>query len=265
MSDTMSKHAFTTVSATKLVTHGTLPSMTVSTAAVDRDNDRVLPEGGNFKNFLNNPVLCWGHSRSDIPIGSVVQLSTDRQAGIRMQWKWLENDPFADRVKNAWEQGIVRAASIGFIPKQSVRNEFGGEDHQVWELLEISLCSVPANPTAVRALKSLGLWDAQRDDGEQEVDWDAINCSARKTDHPIDWASINMSALKISAIASGKMNRSIDWAAINGEEIDIDPRDVDRIIVSMVPAIVAGTRAGMREMAGQAAREAMNALTGRVD
>jgi hypothetical protein len=60
-------------------------------------------------------------------------------------------------VRNAWEQGIVRAASIGFIPLQLKPNDLGGEDYLTWDLMEISLVPLPANPEAVRRLKALGL------------------------------------------------------------------------------------------------------------
>jgi hypothetical protein len=55
---------------------------------------------------------------------------------------------------------MVRSASIGFISKERKRNDFGGADHLRWELLEVSLCPVGANPEAVRTLKGLGLLDA---------------------------------------------------------------------------------------------------------
>ena len=236
MSTIAAKQIHTTVSATKLDTSGTLPSMTVSTSIPDRDNDRVLPQGGDFQHFLRNPVLCWGHSHSDLPIGTVTQLASDA-TGVRMQWKWLHNDAFADRVRNAYEQGVVRAASIGFIPQRSVRNEYGGEDHREWELIEISLVSVPANPQAVRTLKSLGLWDERGQDGEGLVDWRSIN----KDTGTIDWDRINASA---------------------ENALNLDSRMVDAVIGGMVPALVAGALALTAQHATQ---HAINRLTGRLD
>lgn len=78
-----------------------------------------------------------------------------------------------------------------------------------------------------------------------------------------------MSALRIAAIASHKTDHSIDWDSINGNggalEIEVTHHDVNRVLANLAPVIAAGVRAGMREVAGQAARETMNALTGRVD
>ena len=239
MSTIAAKQIHTTVSATKLDTSGTLPSMTVSTSIPDRDNDRVLPQGGDFQHFLRNPVLCWGHSHSDLPIGTVTQLASDA-TGVRMQWKWLHNDAFADRVRNAYEQGVVRAASIGFIPQRSVRNEYGGEDHREWELIEISLVSVPANPQAVRTLKSLGLWDERGQDDEGLVDWRSIN---KSSESEIDWDGINASAA-------------------SRPQVSIDSRLVDAMIDGMLPALFAGV---LTIAARDATQAAINRLTGRLD
>jgi hypothetical protein len=65
----------------------------------------------------------------------------------------------ADRVKNAWQQGVLNATSVGFIPKETEPMP-GGRGYQFVksELLEFSIVAVPANAEAVRQLKGLGLW-----------------------------------------------------------------------------------------------------------
>ncbi len=131
------------------------PRMTITTNAVDREGDSVVPEGGDFKNFLKNPVLCWVHDYKQIPIGRVTSLEVQPGKGIDATWEWLKGDEFADRVKNAWEQNCLNASSIGFIPLETSPNG-KGMDVTKWELLELTLCPIPMNPTAVRAMKSLG-------------------------------------------------------------------------------------------------------------
>jgi HK97 family phage prohead protease len=148
------------------------PVMTISTAAPDREGDRVLPDGGDLAAYRRNPVVLWAHDRHSLPIGAATGLEVLPQQGLRMKFRWLEGDSFSDRVRNAWSQGIIRAASIGFVPRQYVRNVFGGVDHTEWELLEVSLCPVPANPQAVRALESLRLFSptAPREEEAHEAD-----------------------------------------------------------------------------------------------
>ncbi|MDC8450040.1 MAG: HK97 family phage prohead protease [Nitrospira sp.] len=241
MNAMLNKHVYQTATATKIDRTSVLPSMVVSTAAVDRDGDRVVPTGGDFANYLRNPVLMWGHSRTDIPIGTVISLSAD-SSGVRIQWKWLEGDVQADRVKNGWDQGVVRAASISFLPSKSVRNEFGGHDHLEWELLEVSLVSVPCNAMAVRELKALRLWDDSEPEGK--INWNAIKLP---TKNQIDWAAINRSL-------SGEP-----------EVVDITTDDVQRVVTAFAPAIRAGIRAGIRAQIDHALAENFRYMTGRLD
>ena len=130
------KQLLSTVSASRTVNGQ--PSMIVSTGDLDRDGDRIIPTGIELTNFQRNPTLFWGHQHTDLPIGTVTSINHSSR-GLQATWRWLENDPFAERVRNAWEQGVVRAASIGFIPKEGKPNEFGGQDFTETELLEISL------------------------------------------------------------------------------------------------------------------------------
>ena len=87
---------------------------------LDRDHDHVHPNGGDFSALKRgNLPLVWGHDYKEIPIGRVTRCGPDAADNIHAEWKWLENDVLADRVKNAWDQGIITAASIGFLPKDS--------------------------------------------------------------------------------------------------------------------------------------------------
>jgi hypothetical protein len=146
----------TVVSATAT---GDEPSMLITTNALDRTRDIVEPEGCDYAPCKLNPVVGYGHFQEEpLPVGSTTRLDLVPGKGIRATWKWLKNDAFADRVRNAFEQGILRAASIGFLPIEPESNGQGGFRFTKWQLLEWSLVAVPANPDAVRTLKSLKLW-----------------------------------------------------------------------------------------------------------
>lgn len=144
-------------------------SILITTSAVDHYGDRVFPAGANLGAYLKNPVILWAHdsygdtASAGIPIGTTRSLEIVPNLGIRASGiDWLEGDEFAGRVRNAWDQGKIRAASIGFMVDEDGwdENEYGGYDITAWTLLEWSLVPVPANPEAVRArsmLKSLGL------------------------------------------------------------------------------------------------------------
>jgi len=130
--------------------------MIISTRDLDRESDELMPEGCDSRNYQRNPVVLFGHSHFDVPIGTCTALTVEGN-GIRAAWRWLQNDPFADRVRNAYDQGVLRAASVGFRPLAYEPNQHGGLTFTRWELLEFSLVPVPANPQAVRTLKRLGL------------------------------------------------------------------------------------------------------------
>ena len=171
------KYVYQTVTAATLQSSTELATCMISTINPDREGDVVVPEGGNFANFMKSPVLMWAHGGTDgyasVPIGSVTALEVMPGHGVKAEWKWLEGDPFADRIKNAWKQGVVRASSIGFKPLTYQKNGVGN-DIETWELLELSLCAIPMNPEAVRSLKALGLMDGtevlRMADDKEELD-----------------------------------------------------------------------------------------------
>lgn len=144
-----------------------------STPAVDRDGDRVVPGGLDLENYRRNPVLLYGHNYADpfAVIGKAAEIVVD-EMGMRILPELREpatdNDPM-HIIKALWEQGLLRAASIGFKPLQSMGNAYGGKDITQAELLEISLVPIPANQTALRlAAKSLG--DEPHDEPHDEQD-----------------------------------------------------------------------------------------------
>lgn len=157
-------HIYQTVSASTITASTEISSCIISTINADREGDRVIPEGGDFSNYMKSPVLLWAHGGTDgysaVPIGSVTALEVQPGQGVWAEWKWLENDAFATRIKNAWQQGVIRASSIGFKPLVSTKNGVGS-DIEKWEMLELSLCAIPMNPEAVRSLKALGLMNVE--------------------------------------------------------------------------------------------------------
>jgi HK97 family phage prohead protease len=149
------KKIFTIVTKTDSHPDGTA-SATITTESLDRDHDRISVDGLKTDSFLKNPVVLFGHDYHELPVGRATELlkETDR---IRARWKWLEGDPLASRVRNAWDQGIIQATSIGFMPLRWVENSEGGHDFLEAELLEFSVVPIGSNPEAIRRLKSLGL------------------------------------------------------------------------------------------------------------
>ena len=132
----------------------------ISTPSVDRQSDRVFPLGMKIDRYKSNPVVCWGHNYSDpwATIGKTTRLDVT-PAGIIADFELRpatsENDP-QTIIRGLWDGGWIRTASIGFIALVSTHNEFGGVDFQESEMLEWSLCPIPAQADAVAlALRTL--------------------------------------------------------------------------------------------------------------
>ena len=138
----------------------------ISTYNPDRGGDRVNPQGGHFENYLKNPIVMWLHDyrgqtpAAGIPVARCPGLTISENDIVAEEPKFLENDAFAARVKNAWEQDFIKTASIGFAPLGDPEpNEYGGFDFNEWEMLEWSLVPIPMNADCLRVAKSMGFED----------------------------------------------------------------------------------------------------------
>lgn len=113
-------------------------------------------DGMSVDNYLKNPVVMWAHDAvgrspsGGLPIGRTTRLSKTRDGRIVADFEFLADDDFAQRVKNAWDQGFLRAASISWIPLESVPAGSGSWQDARSELLEWSIVSLPADPDALR-------------------------------------------------------------------------------------------------------------------
>jgi len=133
---------------------------TLSTFDLDRFGERIDPNGWDFKAYMKNPIVEWAH-RYDIPaIGKIETLAADENGlhGVVI-FNSKEYDPFGWSIGERVKNGVIRAGSVGFrimeieIPsKEDSPN--GGKDgtsliFRKQELLEFSICNVPANPFAL--------------------------------------------------------------------------------------------------------------------
>ena len=136
----------------------------ITSDAIDRDDEVLLPKGANIEQFEKNPVVLWSHNSSLPPIGKVEWIK--RGTGkITAKVKFAATD-LAEEVWQLFKGGFLKAFSIGFMPIESrvptpddirkrpewavVRRIFSA-----YELLELSAVAVPSNPQALAtAIKS---------------------------------------------------------------------------------------------------------------
>lgn len=126
----------------------------------DSYGDIVRAKGCDLSRFEGNPIALLNHQR-DLILGTWQDVS---RVAKRIEGTVVLADegtaPHVDMTFKLMEQGILRAASIGFIPKdyEMMADEDGyfmGIDFTEWEMTECSVVSVPANPSALaKAIKA---------------------------------------------------------------------------------------------------------------
>ncbi|KRA42105.1 phage major capsid protein [Devosia sp. Root635] len=135
----------------------------LSDGTVDRYGDIVEPSGWDLTNFKNNPIALFGHS-SSFPIGSWENVRVEGGKLIgRLKLAARGTSARIDELIGLLEQGILRAVSVGFAPVEweaiDPKDPWGGSRYTKQQLLECSLVSIPANPSALAKAKALGLSD----------------------------------------------------------------------------------------------------------
>jgi HK97 family phage prohead protease len=106
---------------------------------------------------MDNPVVEWAH-RYDIPaIGRADSLYADEQGlhGLII-FNDKDYDPFGWAIGQRVKAGVIRAGSVGFrvieieIPDKETAKDGTTLIFRKQELLEFSICNVPANPFALK-------------------------------------------------------------------------------------------------------------------
>jgi HK97 family phage prohead protease len=129
---------------------------TLSTFDLDRFGERIDPAGWDYKRYRDNPVVEWAH-RYDIPaIGKIDGLTSD-DTGLHgvVVFNDKDYDPFGWAIGERVKAGVIRAGSVGFrVMEIEIPDKETGKDgttliFRKQELLEFSICNVPANPFAL--------------------------------------------------------------------------------------------------------------------
>lgn len=119
-----------------------------STSDVDRDGDVLVPEGAVY----SLPISLLLHHDSRHPVGQVTSLRVVGKA-IEFEAELPEIDEpgaLKERIDEAWQSikaRLIRGVSVGFVDLASTPTATGRRVDR-WELVELSLTPVPANPHA---------------------------------------------------------------------------------------------------------------------
>ncbi len=119
----------------------------ISTSNQDRAGDELDQSEWDLSFYKANPIVLWAHDYYSLPIG--ITESIDASSGklvAKGKFAPASANPFAQQVRQLYDAKIVRATSVGYIPRdmrQDGKSEAGNE------LLEFSFVPVPANPYAL--------------------------------------------------------------------------------------------------------------------
>jgi HK97 family phage prohead protease len=143
----------------------------LSTDTVDRDREVVVPSGIDLRSFRKNPVVLFCHDMT-LPVGKALYIrneADDAKAKDQLIGKTkFASTPFALDIFKLYQEKVLRAFSIGFMPtKGGPPEEKEITEKPAWakarwiirasELYEFSCVSVPANPEALAMAVSKGM------------------------------------------------------------------------------------------------------------
>jgi hypothetical protein len=142
---------------------------TCSDDSVDRMGDVIKQDGWNLESFKKNPVIMGFHDYSTFPVGNALSVGVD---GNKLKMNILfadgEVNEDADKAFRMAKSGFMRAGSVGFNPKKyhmatpDEQKDLGmgqyGMMFEEQELMEFSVCGVPANANALQESISKGMF-----------------------------------------------------------------------------------------------------------
>lgn len=134
----------------------------MTTQNVDRYGDVVVTEGVDTTEFEKNPVGLLFHNSRAWPVAqwsNLEKILTGRPKRLEGDFNLLPAGgpvPEVDQTEYMLANGAIRACSIGFVPNfdqvEAIRDDEGrwlGYRFNESELVECSICAVPANPQAL--------------------------------------------------------------------------------------------------------------------
>jgi HK97 family phage prohead protease len=137
-----------------------------TTDSLDRDGEVLSIDGWDFKNYLNNPAVVWGHDWYSKPIGAVTDITIE-DGKIIMKGVFADT-PAGQEVRSLYDSGILRTVSVGYFPMEKKGNVVTRK-----EMVELSFVTIPANPDAtntreIKAMKKVEKMLSDEESTEEE-------------------------------------------------------------------------------------------------
>jgi hypothetical protein len=137
-----------------------LVEFVITSDRVDREQDTIDPEGWDFKDYENNPVVLWCHDHYAPVIGNARSLTRSKNT-----WKSITEftpqdlNPFGYMIYRLYAEKFMHAVSVGFYPIEYTlaADRKWGVNYVKQGMLEYSCVPVPANPDALAVARSKGI------------------------------------------------------------------------------------------------------------
>lgn len=123
----------------------------LTTADRAADGLALVMSGARLDRYRANPVILWGHSHSELPIGRVVDLRV-HNSHMDAELQFSRANPKGEMVEALIREGTLSGISIGFDPQEIDRDG----TVSVWELLEVSAVPVPMDASALVTSRAVG-------------------------------------------------------------------------------------------------------------
>jgi HK97 family phage prohead protease len=150
---------------------------------IDLGNDKIIK--GAFTDSIKKrmPKLLWGHNQKDVPIGKITEIKEDNNGLFITAELPIEDDFVRGRIIPQIKIGSLDSFSIGYTTeKADFDKKTGARLLQKINLFEISLVSIPMNPSAIMtAYKSIG-GDLELPLADREYEWDSASAIQRIRD-----------------------------------------------------------------------------------
>lgn len=135
----------------------------LSDETVDRYGDVINADGWDLTNFKKHSPLLYNHNSSAVVGGwQNVRVEGKKLVG-KLVLAAQGTSAVVDEVRRLWEQGFLKAVSVGFNPinKEPLTKDadpfWGPFRYLKQELVECSLVAVPANPNALQLSRGFEL------------------------------------------------------------------------------------------------------------
>lgn len=135
---------------------------TMNDGEIDRAGDIVVAAGVDTSHFRSNPIALLQHDPSQ-PIGTWAGVHAE--GGKLKGTLNLAPTPLGEHVRENIAAGVLKAASVGFIPIDFEPMQGGGFRFNKIELMETSIVSIPASRGSLRERTA----DEQREHRQQRA------------------------------------------------------------------------------------------------